>query len=262
MFIRYLSDIHLELLTPYSVTKTINKITANPEQICVLAGDIGNPYSSTYDTFMKHISSSFRKTFVIAGNHEYYNNNKTVTETTSYLTDYFKRYENISFLDNSYEIYDDYMFVGTTLWSKITNPEYEINDVYSIKSLDYISYNNLNRDSLEFLDDTVSFYREQQHKQHKQHKQHGLILITHHMPSVSLIHNKYKTERMKPYNQWFYSDMDRFIEDNKDIIKCWIYGHTHTPSDIIINNIPFVCNPIGYKNENKDIDFNKIVEIK
>ncbi len=52
MFIMYLSDIHLEILKPYDITKTINKITANFEQICVLAGDIRNPYSSTYDNLL------------------------------------------------------------------------------------------------------------------------------------------------------------------------------------------------------------------
>jgi predicted phosphodiesterase len=255
MLIRYLSDIHLELLKPSGVTKIINSIKNNSDQICVLAGDIGNPYSSTYDTFMKHISNTFKKTFVITGNHEYYNNGKTVEETNIYLTSYFKAYDNISFLNNSCEIYKDYLFVGTTLWSNITNPEYKINDVYSIKSLTYIEYNKLNLESLEFLDNVI-----EQHKQHKQHKQ-PLIIITHHMPSKNLIDSKYKTEMMTPYNQWFYSDMDKFILDNKDIIKCWFYGHTHLPSNTTINDVRFCCNPIGYQNENKDIDFHKTLDL-
>jgi predicted MPP superfamily phosphohydrolase len=252
MHIRYLSDIHLELLKQASFTKIINSIKNNSEQICVLSGDIGNPYSSTYDTFMKHISNTFKKTFVITGNHEYYNNKKTVDETNEYLTHYFKTYNNISFLNNSYEIYENYLFVGTTLWSKITNPEYEINDAYCIKCLNYISYNKLNQDSLEFLDSVID--------QHKQHK-YPLIIITHHMPSKSLIDSKYKTEKLTSYNQWFYSDMDKFILDNKDIIKCWFYGHTHMPSNTIINDVPFCCNPIGYLNENKDNNFDKTLEL-
>jgi hypothetical protein len=62
---------------------------------------------------------------------------------------------------------------------------------------------------------------------------------------------------MRPYNQWFYCDMDDFIQRNKDKIKCWIYGHTHTPSNAIINEISFLCNPIGYPNENSVLDFQK-----
>lgn len=248
MFIKYFSDIHLELLKPDDITKIIENVTNTSDQICVLAGDIGNPYSDIYDTFMKHISSIFNKSFVIAGNHEYYNNNKTVDETNDYLVDYFKKYENISFLNNSYELYKDYLFVGTTLWSRITDPEYESNDIYSIKSLNYISYNNLNRKSLEFLNETKKL-------------QKRMIIITHHIPSRSLISEKYKTPKMAMYNQWFYSNMDKFILENKEYIKCWIYGHTHIPSDSMIHNIPFICNPIGYKDENVDMDFNKTIEI-
>jgi len=49
--------------------------------------------------------------------------------------------------------------------------------------------------------------------------------------------------------------MDELIELNKEKIKCWIYGHTHTPSNTIINGIPFLCNSIGYPNENNKLNF-------
>jgi hypothetical protein len=62
---------------------------------------------------------------------------------------------------------------------------------------------------------------------------------------------------MQPYNQWFYCNMDDFIETNGNKIKCWIYGHTHTPSNVIINKISFLCNSIGYPNENRILDFTK-----
>ena len=44
--------------------------------------------------------------------------------------------------------------------------------------------------------------------------------------------------------------MEELIETNKNKIKCWIYGHTHTSSNIMINEIPFLCNHIDYPNEN------------
>ena len=63
------------------------------------------------------------------------------------------------------------------------------------------------------------------------------------------------------YNKWFCYNMDNFIEKNKDKIKYWIYEHTHTSSNIIINGIPFLCNPIGYSNENIHLDFQKNIII-
>lgn len=246
--IRYLSDLHLEFIGPNKIEQFIRKIPSGMNEICILAGDIGNPYQTNYNIFMNFISKNFKKTFVISGNHEYYNKTKTMEETNKFMTDYFKQFVNISFLNNNYEIYNNYCFVGTTLWSKISNPKYEINDVYNIHNFNYIKYNRLNMLSVDFLEYTLQ-------------NNENCIVITHHMPSNSLIDIKYKTQEMLPYNQWFYCNMDELIETNRNKIKCWIYGHTHTSSNVIINGIPFLCNPIGYPNENENVNFKSIIEI-
>ena len=248
MKLRCISDLHLEFIKPNKIEQFIQKIPSGIEEICVLAGDVGNPYQSNYHTFMKFISKNFKKTFVIPGNHEYYNETKTIQETNDFMKEYFQKFNNISFLNNNYEHYDNYCFIGTTLWSKITNPSYEINDVYSIPNFDYIQYNRLNMLSVDFLEDAL-------------HKNENCIVITHHVPSNSLIDIKYKTTKMLPYNQWFYCNMDEIIETHKNKIKCWIYGHTHSPSNVIINEIPFLCNPIGYPNENSNINFQVAITI-
>ena len=67
---------------------------------------------------------------------------------------------------------------------------------------------------------------------------------------------------MKPYNQWFACDMDDLIFKHKNNIKIWFYGHTHMASKKKICNIPFVCNPIGYPNENVILDFDLTIEIQ
>ena len=244
MKVRYFSDLHLEFIKPNKIENFIRKIQPGIEEICILAGDIGNPYQKNYDIFMNFINNNFKKTFYIAGNHEYYNKIKTIQETNEFMEDYFKQFNNIRFLNNNYEIYDNYCFIGTTLWSKITNPNYEINDIYSIPNFDYIEYNRLNMLSIDFLESALQ-------------KNENCIVITHHVPSSSLIDVKYKTQKMIPYNQWFYCDMDNLIEINANKIKYWIYGHTHTPSNVIINEIPFLCNSIGYPNENSILDFQK-----
>lgn len=247
MKIRYMSDLHLEFLNSKQLDNFIKKIPSGMDEICVLAGDIGDPYSSNYDKFINYMSNHFRKIFIIAGNHEYYNK-KTIEETNLFMKEYFQKFNNITFLNNEYEIYGDYCFVGTTLWSKITNPLYKINDVYEIVDFDYIKYNELNELSIQFLENVVSNHT-------------NCVIITHHMPSQKLIDEKYKTPSMAPYNQWFYCDMDEFIEKNKNNIKCWIYGHTHTKSNLLLNEIPFICNPIGYPNENKNINLSVTIEL-
>lgn len=248
MKLRYFSDIHLEFIKPNKIDKFIKQIPIGMDEICILAGDIGNPYQSNYDTFINFINENFKKTFIISGNHEYYNKTKTIEETNIFMENYFKKFNNITFLNNNYEIYNNYCFIGTTLWSKIIDPNYEINDMNCIPNFNYIEYNKLNKLSVEFLENTLK-------------DNENCIIISHHMPSEKLINIKYRTEQMMPYSQYFYSNMDNLIEINKHKIKCWIYGHTHTPSNIIINDIPFLCNPIGYPNENSKNDFNKKVDI-
>jgi predicted phosphohydrolase len=248
MKLRYFSDLHLEFIKPNKIERFIKKIPSGIDEICILAGDIGNPYQSNYNLFMEFISKNFKKTFVISGNHEYYNKTKTIEETNAFMNNYFQKFDNICFLNNNFEIYNNFCFIGTTLWSKILNPEYEINDVYNIPNFDYIKYNRLNMLSVDFLEDSLQ-------------KNENCIVITHHVPSNYLINIKYKTQKMLPYNQWFYCNMDDLIKENSKKIKCWFYGHTHTPSNIIINRIPFLCNPIGYPNENSKINFQETIDI-
>jgi hypothetical protein len=214
-----------------------------------LAGDIGNPYSANYEMFLNDINNKFNKIFIITGNHEYYNNYKSIYETNEYIKNICLKYKNISFLNNSHEEYEGYNFIGTTLWSKITKPEYKINDTSSIQNMTIPKYNELNKICVDYLDKSLN-------------KLDNIVIISHHMPSNLLIADKYKSGNMSNYNEWFYCDMDQFIKKYNNKIKCWIYGHTHTPSEKIIENVICICNPIGYPHENTKVDFNKIFELK
>lgn len=251
MKIRYISDIHIEFQKPHKVEKFIESIPSglNDAEICVLAGDIGNPYQKRYDLFMEYISKNFKKVFYITGNHEYYSdriNSYTIEETNNYLVEYFKKFNNITFLNNTYEDYEGYRFIGTTLWSRISNSAYCINDTYEISHFTINKYNKLHDECTQFLQEAIA------------NANTKCIVITHHCPSYNVINEKYKTLRMMPYNQWFASDIFESISlEDKKKIKCWFYGHTHTPSHMIIDNIDLLCNPIGYPNENSNTNFNK-----
>jgi predicted phosphohydrolase len=242
MKIRYFSDLHLEFIKAKDIDRFLRQIPPGPNEVCILAGDIGNPFDGKYDTFMKFISQNFMKTFVISGNHEYYG--RPMETTREHMKTYFERFEKIRFLDNSCEMYGGYCFVGTTLWTHVSNPQYKINDLYSIPKMDVPEYNRLHSECAAFLEEAL--------------QQENCVVITHHMPSRSLIHEKYLTQRMLPYNQWFACDLDHLFRPN---IKAWFYGHTHTPSEDRIQDIPFLCNPIGYPGENAGIDFGKSIEM-
>jgi hypothetical protein len=162
----------------------------------------------------------------------------------TFMEDYFKQFPNISFLNNKSELYNGYCFIGSTLWSYIKDPIFSINDIYQIPKLDYVKYNSLNQKCVEFIKKELE-------------QNDNCIILTHHLPSKKFIDKKYNTIKDRPYQQWFYSDMDSVIDLYHNKIKCWFYGHTHTPSTYQLNDISFLCNPIGYPGENNKVELNK-----
>jgi predicted phosphodiesterase len=238
--IKYISDLHLEFVKKNKIPRYLKQIKPDAD-ICILAGDVGNPKEDHYKETMDYMTENFEKTFVITGNHEYYGS--SIEETDDYLTNFFKKYENISFLNNKSEYYKGKHFIGTTLWSHIKDNGYFINDLKNIKDMTLEKYNNMNKKNVKYLEENI-----------KDGEDHNTIIITHHMPSYELIDPFYK-KKYGVYNQWFYCDMDKFIKSNK--IKYWIYGHTHIPNECIKDDTTFLCNPIGYPRENLKINFNK-----
>ena len=112
------------------------------------------------------MSALFKKVFLIAGNHEYYSSDKysshTIEETNQKIQSviHTNELDNVTFLNNSYELYDDVLFVGTTLWSKIPSMNMNdiclMNDFTQIEGLTYDTYNLLHIKSCNFIADTLA----------------------------------------------------------------------------------------------------------
>jgi predicted phosphodiesterase len=244
MKIQYISDIHLEFCK--------NPPIINPvAPILCLTGDIGYPNSKIYQNFLINLNENdkFEKIFLIFGNHEYYEQNEFIEETNNKIKLFLQKnnLNKISFLNNSSEFYKEYLFVGSTLWSHISNKKYTTNDLKYIENMTIDKYNELHKDAISFIKSEI-----------ESNKDKNIIMLTHFLPSYKLIDEKY--EAYYQYNQYFASHNDDFI--NSPVVL-WIYGHTHYPNTSIINNITLVCNPIGYpgENENENKDFEKIIEI-
>ena len=250
MLLRYSSDIHLEFMNTNQVQKTLQQFTANSEEVLILAGDIGNPFHPYYETFMSHINQQFQKTFVIPGNHEYYTHGYTLSETNTKLQSILQTLPNISFLNNSCEVFEDVHFIGTTLWSDVKNPAIQINDTKYIQGMNVQTYQTEHIACRTFLEQALQISPTKPN-----------VIITHHMPSYDLIGPQYRSPSMEPYNQWFATDLNQLIESNKYRIKCWFYGHTHTPSEQILGGVPMLCNPVGYPNEQKTVDYHKQFQV-
>jgi len=231
------SDLHTELLSTNSVKKMCKMyFKKDLESSIILAGDIGKANDRRYLYVLNWCSHRYKHVFVIAGNHEYYKMSGNVMEQ---LRNTCKRFTNIYFLDKNVYCGDDYLILGCTLWTRINPLELDhIKRYYN----DYNYIQHFEKDAcdwhkadLNWLTDTLEYYKNDTRKK---------IVITHHMPSHSLIDSKYKNS---PINSAFATtDCDELLWR----VNYWIYGHTHTSRRQKIGECMCICNPIGYEDEN------------
>ena len=254
MRVHYDSDIHLEFM------KKIPKIQVMADVLC-LAGDIGYPFSGIYKDFLIKMSTSFKKVFLIAGNHEYYNKDRdmhTIEQLQEKITSVIaeNNLKNVSFLNRSTEEYEGVTFVGATLWSDIshlnTHDTELMNDFFRIQKMDFQRYYDLHREDYKFLSGVVQ-------PAALEKKDKKMVIMTHHMPSFDFIADKYKLDlRYKRLNAFFATDCSALFQPP---VTAWIYGHTHTPGLHIKDGITFACNPKGYPSESQTMAFH-VLEVK
>lgn len=253
MRIHYLSDLHLEFYDLTKIPRLVNQIVPQ-SPICVLAGDIGYLHKSTYAAFLRGIYPKFDHIFLIHGNHEYYEEGKTEQhihiKNGEIIASIDPENQKIHFLDNSH--YDlpntNIRFIGSVLWSKITQPEYVSNDFEMITGISVESYNVKHERCRAYIKSAL---------QEAIAENKAVVMITHYLPSYTLNHPKYA--KYYRYHQCFSSHSDDLICDP---VKLWIFGHTHTPIQTYIHDIPCVANPIGYKGEQINPMWNAFIDIE
>jgi predicted phosphodiesterase len=224
--IQYMSDLHIELL------KTIPTVIKSADYLA-LCGDIGNPYQQSYTFFLKNVSLQFKLVFVIAGNHEYYNND--IYNTNIKIKEICNNFPNVIFLNNTEYILkqgeESIRILGTTLWSNVTpNAFYMMNDSRKIKySENKLTQNNvidMHSESLKFIKDHLN-------------DDTSTLILSHHAFS----HKMNGLLEGNDIESAFSSDLEYLFRGN---LVGVISGHTHQSMKIKINGIPCVENAYGY----------------
>lgn len=231
-----------------------------------LLGDIGYPGDKNYVSFIDQCSQNFKRIFIISGNHEYYickSRNLVMNKVDKLIHEICGNYTNVFFLNNSaFEINNDVVIIGTTLWSYIPNNSKEvvemmINDYKNIytskmnnsanrKLIDANDINDIFQTNLDWLVNKV-----------KSHIDKKIIIISHHTPSYKSIALQFKDH---PANCAFANDLDKLISELANI-KIWLFGHTHASMTFMINNTFCCSNPKGYRNENSKYENNKVITL-
>ena len=248
------SDLHVEF-------GDINLVNEQGADVLILAGDIvmlkdldkQSERGETARNFFKRVSFQFPRTLYVMGNHEHYSGDfaKGPERFQNFCNHH--AITNITLLDKQSVIIDGYDFYGGTLWTDFNdmdtmtmhNAETAMNDYHGVKnSDDTVSWKFLPKHALRdhtrmvgYLQTCMDNYRESKRTDNR------VVVITHHAPSRSSVHEKYAHDRLMNGN--FYSDLDAFILANPQI-QLWVHGHMHDPFDYGIGGTRVVCNPRGY----------------
>lgn len=157
-------------------------------------GDIGISYLSSYDNFLDECSETYENTLVITENHEYYqfkNKDKwTMDKTNEEIEKIVQKFENVHFLNNKhYQLKNDHIVLGTTLWSYIPQESYseaiQMNDYRLIYKS---SGENITREYANAQHNKNIKWLEENIKKYEAKK---IIIMSHHLPSYKMISRKF-----------------------------------------------------------------------
>lgn len=229
------SDLHLELYSD-SYCPKFDAVT----DTLFLVGDIGKLSCKNYKLFMDYVSKTWKQTFYVLGNHEYYHSKKDYVKLNKEYHDFFSSYGNITLLDKKKVIYEGIEIIGLTMWTDISS----ITDIESLSDFKAIKIKNDKKW-------TIPMTKEYFIDLHKQEKKWLLenydptkktIIVTHFPLMNETSHPKFSDSIFKSY---FENDFKLF--NNVQLIN--IYGHTHYSIDKTIEKIRIISNQQGYSDE-------------
>lgn len=237
--IRIFSDLHLEFSLG-NLEKCIDlyKGCGSRTKYTILAGDITNFREK--EKILTKVSEELKNytdnIIYVLGNHEHYElGQKNITESMEEYRSLCKKLD-ITLLENESIETEDFTFYGATMWTDIDQNAYNaMNDQHSFRCRQDLV--DIHKNSVKSLHEFLDNYSSSMNSK-------PLVVITHHLPSFSLIDEKYRNYSF--INSGFASSLDHLI---RDPVRYWIYGHTHTASNSEINGVRMICNPGGYPRE-------------
>lgn len=257
MRIQYASDLHID---EWPITTNFCTFLTPNAPFLVLAGDICSAWAPQYTTFLAWCSRLWHSVFIVTGNHEYHNSEgKTLADTDNHIHNTCLKFKNIIFLQAgaSYKVPGtDIRIVGATFWSNI---DAKMWNRAAEKKSDYKKiYINTGGVTRPITPGEITAI----HRWHSDalraalvptYPEEKLVVITHHMPSKTLLEPEYRGEE---WHSFYASDADYLFNP---FIKLWICGHSHRATTLKAPRGPLlVMNARGY---NRDHELARTVDI-
>lgn len=255
MRIHQMSDLHLEFNHKFRATNPYDAdILMLNGDICVADYLTRSKESTKYylgeiiRDFFKQASDNYQYVIYVPGNHEHYHG--TFLDTVRILREELN-HPNLTILDNSSMIIDDYKIIGATLWTDCDDGNPLVLNYLQNYMNDFKIVNYSKQPWKRFwpIDSKVEHTKALKYISAESDGHDKVIVMTHHAPSVQSIHSSYQDLMYYYANRGYYSDLDQFILDRPQI-KLWTHGHVHNNFDYMIGSTKIICNPHGYHTEN------------
>lgn len=287
------SDLHLEF-------QDLDLKNTEGAEVLVLSGDIiveadldmrdrrqtelgfARARSERFHEFFVRVCAEFPHVVYVAGNHEHYHGDFKYTLDS--LKTKLAGHKNLHILDKEVFRLNEYVFVGSTLWTDM-NKEDPLT-LYHIKSMmnDFKCVKNSNREVSyradvlrdkpagmtddEFLALPTSerfksvfktrhatFCPEDAVEEHKKSLGYIKFVVSEVKPDEKVVVVGHHTPSLQScaahynndqlMNGGYHNSLDDFIMDHPQIVL-WTHGHTHENMDYMIGNTRIFCNPRGY----------------
>ena len=252
MKLQYASDLHLEFPENREFLK--RNLLQPAGDVLLLAGDIV-PFAvmDKYSDFFTYISDTFKTTYWIPGNHEYYR--ADISERSGSFNEKIR--DNLFLVNNVSVIHEQVKLIFSTLWTSISpGNQFEIrqrlSDFHTIKNHNKgftpDHYNLLHEQCRSFLNEEIS-------KAGTEKK----VIVTHHVPTLMNYPEKFRGDSL---NEAFAVEM--YNEVLRSEADFWIFGHHHNNThDFQIGSTTLTTNQLGYVkyDECPGFDTKKIITI-
>lgn len=245
---QFISDIHLETRNITDFSQLHQKLANN----IILAGDIGNPYSSIYQDYIKYLSNNYKNVFVLSGNHEYHNMSgmrmKTISEIDLYIFQYCCNFSNVFYINKKVCKIRDTIIIAATLWTIIPNEFSQeiMNSVSDYKKVSVNSFSTISSDDVNKLHaQQIKFINLCIKKYENMNNIKSIIVVSHYPPVRNFIPDKF-TGCVTNYA--YTNNLHYYIKSLKKV-KYWICGHTHVSKAVQIGNVKIMSNCLGYPTE-------------
>ena len=251
------SDLHLEWET-FDLVRQLEIRNLPAPEFLILPGDIGVAADGV-EWAARQRDRLKCEVIYVKGNHELYGHE--IEETVDIIRIAARR-EGIHFLDCGEIILGNVRFLGCTLWTDFLL-QGEVERVWSVKAArDYMNDFRVIRnggaqvftpeDSIAIHKRELAWLTERLSAQPAGRPDLKTFVVTHHLPLPNSVAPCYWGDSLSPA---FASDLTALVTAFQP--EFWAHGHTHVSFDYMAGDTRVVCNPRGYRDENRKFSLEK-----